>query len=61
MLTTLPGPDGVVRAVKLKTKSGELTRPVVKLCLLEKQEEPEVSDYSENRAPYVSDGNLLTH
>jgi len=30
----LPGADGVVRAVKVNTKSGVLTRPVVKLVLL---------------------------
>lgn len=30
----LPGADGVVRVVKFNTKSGVLTRPVVKLVLL---------------------------
>lgn len=30
----LPGKDGVVRVVKLKTASGELTRPVSKLVVL---------------------------
>lgn len=29
-----PGPDGVVRVVKVMTSKGELTRPVVKLVLL---------------------------
>jgi hypothetical protein len=28
------GADGITRVVKLKTKSGELVRPLVKLCLL---------------------------
>ncbi|MEM7282789.1 MAG: hypothetical protein AAF438_14300 [Pseudomonadota bacterium] len=30
-----PGPDGLIRTVKLKTKSSMLIRPVTKLCLLE--------------------------
>lgn len=30
-----PGSDGLVRRVQLRTSSGTLTRPVVKLCLLE--------------------------
>ncbi|XP_045122631.1 uncharacterized protein LOC123511082 [Portunus trituberculatus] len=31
---TLPGVDGLVRRVRLRTSSGELLRPIVKLCLL---------------------------
>ena len=30
-----PGSDGLVRQVRLRTSSGVLTRPIVKLCLLE--------------------------
>jgi len=33
----LPGPDGVVRVVKLLTKQGIVTRPVVKLVPLPTQ------------------------
>jgi len=35
IIETYPGPDGLVRSVKLRTKDGELTRPITKLCLLE--------------------------
>ena len=35
VLETHPGPDGLVRSVKLVSRSGTLTRPVHKLCLLE--------------------------
>jgi hypothetical protein len=31
----LPGPDGIVRAARVRTKMGEKVRPVAKLCLLE--------------------------
>ncbi|KAK8376813.1 hypothetical protein O3P69_010026 [Scylla paramamosain] len=32
---TFPGMDGLVHKVRLRTDSGELLRPIVKLCLLE--------------------------
>lgn len=35
IIETFPGKDGLVRSVRLKTSSGELSRPVHKLCLLE--------------------------
>lgn len=35
VLETYPGADGIVRTAKVKTKSGELLRPIQKLCLLE--------------------------
>ena len=35
VLETYPGTDGLVRSVKLVSRSGTLTRPVHKLCLLE--------------------------
>lgn len=35
VLETYPGADGIVRTVKVKTKSSELVRPIQKLCLLE--------------------------
>jgi hypothetical protein len=35
VLETYPGADGIVRTVKVRTKSGELIRPIQKLCLLE--------------------------
>ena len=31
---TFPGKDGLVRSVRLKTRCGEITRPVDKLCLI---------------------------
>ena len=36
MLETYPGPDGLVRTVKVKTKDAVYVRPKKKLCLLEK-------------------------
>lgn len=33
-----PGPDGVVRSARVKTRRGEYVRPVMKLCLLEENE-----------------------
>lgn len=35
VLETYPGSDGLVRSVKLATRTGTLTRPIHKLCLLE--------------------------
>ncbi|OXA50438.1 uncharacterized protein LOC110854180 [Folsomia candida] len=35
VMETYPGPDGIVRVVKLKTKNGELTRPVQRVFPLE--------------------------
>ena len=35
IVETYPGSDGLVRTVKVKTKSGEFVRPIQKLCLLE--------------------------
>lgn len=34
IIEVFPGKDNVIRSVKLKTQSGELIRPVVKLCKL---------------------------
>ncbi|CAG7824546.1 unnamed protein product, partial [Allacma fusca] len=36
-----PGPDGLVRVVTLKTESGELKRPIVKLCPLPLEQSPQ--------------------
>jgi len=33
-----PGPDGLVRGVKLKTSTGEMTRPITKLAVLPNSE-----------------------
>ena len=38
---TMPGEDGVVRVVELKTKDGVYTRPVLKLRRLEDSEVPQ--------------------
>ena len=35
----LPGDDGVVRTAQVRTKSGTYTRPIVKLCRLESDEQ----------------------
>ena len=35
VLNTYPGPDGLVRTVKVKTKDAVYVRPIQKLCLLE--------------------------
>jgi len=35
VVNSLPGRDGLVRAVEVKTRSGVYTRPIHKLCLLE--------------------------
>ena len=35
VLETYPGPDGLVRTVKVKTKDAVYVRPIQKLCLLE--------------------------
>lgn len=34
IIETFPGKDGLVRSARVRTKNGELIRPVVKLCLL---------------------------
>ena len=41
VIEVLPGTDGLVRRVKVKTKTNVLTRPVDKLCLLLEAEFPE--------------------
>ncbi|XP_041452039.1 uncharacterized protein LOC121405436 [Drosophila obscura] len=38
VLEAHPGPDGLVRAVKLKTSTGEMTRPISKLAVLPNSE-----------------------
>ena len=38
-----PGDDGLVRSVRVKTASGEYTRPITKLCPLE-EADPEPED-----------------
>ena len=35
VLKTYPGPDGLVRTVKVKTKDAVYVRPIQQLCLLE--------------------------
>ena len=35
-----PSEDGLVRSVTLKTKNGEVVRPIAKLCLLEEAMAP---------------------
>ncbi|XP_068148386.1 uncharacterized protein, partial [Drosophila tropicalis] len=34
IIETIPGPDGLVRALKLKTATGEMTRPITKVAPL---------------------------
>ena len=38
VVSTHPGQDGRVRAVTVRTRSGEFKRPITKLCLLEEAE-----------------------
>ena len=38
----MPGEDGVVRVVEVKTKDGVYTRPVAKICPLEDELSTEV-------------------
>jgi len=40
VIETLPGPDGIVRVVRVRTKTGIFIRPVGKLCLLVEAEKP---------------------
>jgi len=35
VLEVYPGPDGMIRTVKVKTKDSIFIRPIQKLCLLE--------------------------
>ena len=35
ILEVLPGDDGLVRTVRVKTRSTTLVRPIAKICLLE--------------------------
>ena len=35
VVRSLPGPDGIVRAVLVKTSKGEYVRPVSKVCHLD--------------------------
>ena len=35
VLETYPGPDGLIRTVKVKTKDAVYVRPIKRLCLLE--------------------------
>ena len=37
VLETFPGPDGLVRVAKVKTKDAVYMRPIQKLCLLENE------------------------
>ena len=39
ILETLPDKKGLVRQVKVKTKTNELCRPITKLCLLQESED----------------------
>lgn len=41
VVETHPGPDNLVRSVKVKVRSTVLTRPIRKLCLLEEVERAE--------------------
>ena len=47
VIETLPGSDGQVRAVRLQTKNGETTRPIVKLYPLLQAKEPEQEEIQE--------------
>ena len=47
VIETLPGSDGLVRRVKVKTKSNVLVRPIDKLCLLLEAEIPEQGELVE--------------
>ena len=40
VIEALPGPDGTVRVVRVRTKTGTFIRPVGKLCLLVEAEKP---------------------
>lgn len=48
VIETLPGPDGLVRSVILKTATGKLKRPIVKLAFLESHVESEDSNGEED-------------
>lgn len=51
VIQVMPGSDGVVRNVIIKTGTGEYVRPVAKLCLLEKDS---VFDFQSKTPPAVS-------
>ena len=51
IINVIPGPDNVVRSAIVKTKTGELTRPVSRLCLLEVGEEDVVPEKTEDGVP----------
>lgn len=53
----IPGKDGVVRVVKVKTSSGLLTRPIQRLYLLELPPE-ELSDFLRERSKGMSSDDL---
>ena len=40
VIESLPGPDGIVRVVRVRTKTGIFVRPVGKLCLLVEAKKP---------------------
>jgi len=42
----MPGSDGLVRCVEIKTKCGMLVRPVHKVCLLESSLHNVITDFS---------------
>ena len=50
-----PGPDGYVRVVTLKTKHGELKRPIQKLCLLSISREDHEDDQSSDAVITAND------
>ena len=45
----VPGQDGRVRSVKVKTKDGVFMRPVNKVCLLEATQEEETTPVSREK------------
>jgi hypothetical protein len=47
VLDVFPGDDGIIRVVSLKTASGEIKRPITKLCLLPVNDEPNPTDQFE--------------
>lgn len=57
ILETIPGPDGLVRSVILKTSTGKLRRPIVKLAFLESHEEQDDSNEEENADDSLSGSN----
>ena len=52
VIEVYPGIDGLVRAVKLKTRVGEMKRPIHKLCLLPSGESADSREAGGSRLLY---------